>query len=177
MTSKKRQALAYHEAGHAVAAHDLGIRFRYVTIEPDDQAGSLGHCASTLPRWFQPDVSDDRQQGWAERDIVMTFAGEEAERLVTGRGNNVGTENDRRSVWTVAQFVTNSDEETTAFIKWLRIRARQHVNTPRFRVAVAAVADALLEHTRLTKDEVARTVVDALLSHITEREKRTENDA
>lgn len=42
--STKRQWTAYHEAGHAVVAHYLGIGIHRVTIVPDhDCAGALDH--------------------------------------------------------------------------------------------------------------------------------------
>lgn len=37
-------ATAYHEAGHAVAALARGRPVTLVTIVPDEQAGSAGHC-------------------------------------------------------------------------------------------------------------------------------------
>jgi ATP-dependent Zn protease len=43
---------AYHEAGHAVAAYELRLPFRYVTIIPDEEKMTLGHI---IYRGFGPD--------------------------------------------------------------------------------------------------------------------------
>jgi hypothetical protein len=46
MTERERKRLwrtAVHEAGHAVAAFTLGLPFRWVSVKPDPETGSLGH--------------------------------------------------------------------------------------------------------------------------------------
>jgi hypothetical protein len=51
------QATAYHEAGHAVVALLLGLKFRHVTIEPDSD--SLGHLkCDRHPKWFNPKIDE-----------------------------------------------------------------------------------------------------------------------
>jgi hypothetical protein len=72
-------AAAYHEAGHVVACFLLKRRFRYATIEPDED--SLGHVLETrLPVSFRPDIdSGPRARAVTEKIIVSLFAGEAAE--------------------------------------------------------------------------------------------------
>jgi len=61
-------ATARHEAGHAYAARETGLRVRQASIEPEE--GTLGllrhHPAGS---WFQPDVSRSPETGieWRPR--------------------------------------------------------------------------------------------------------------
>jgi len=46
------EACAFHEAGHAVAALARGLHVTEVTIVPDTDAGSAGHCVTPWPDGF-----------------------------------------------------------------------------------------------------------------------------
>jgi ATP-dependent Zn protease len=47
---------AIHEAGHAVMAYNLGVRFTEISVIPDEEQGSLGEIShARLPGWLQPD--------------------------------------------------------------------------------------------------------------------------
>src|SRR5258708_6502624 len=77
-----RRATAYHEAGHAAAALVVGRRFRYVTIEPDIDDGSLGHCEFThcWPRGLDPAIaSPERLEVYARKAVICALAGDTAE--------------------------------------------------------------------------------------------------
>jgi hypothetical protein len=52
---KDLERTAYHEAGHAVAAHLFRRRFRYVTVEPTES--SSGHVATWLPENTRREVA------------------------------------------------------------------------------------------------------------------------
>lgn len=48
--------IAFHEAGHAVAHHEQGIRFQKVSIEPDAKGESLGRESLKFPKWYHDAV-------------------------------------------------------------------------------------------------------------------------
>jgi ATP-dependent Zn protease len=94
--SKEEEATAYHEAGHAVIALALRRGLSRVTIVPDDEAGSLGHCAGTRTgEWFQPDVDrSGRARRFIEDRVIILFAGFHAEHRFAGRRNHRGAASD-----------------------------------------------------------------------------------
>ena len=76
---RKLRATACHEAGHAVAAWHTDLKFRRVTIKPEDD--SLGHLMhSRFPKWFNPELDKgDRARMYAEHLIVVGSAWQLAE--------------------------------------------------------------------------------------------------
>lgn len=67
----EHQALAWHEAGHAVAMLLLGQRFEYVTIVPTTRA--LGHIVFSVD---PPDGATARERRrWLADAIVHAYAG------------------------------------------------------------------------------------------------------
>jgi hypothetical protein len=86
-------ATAYHEAGHAVARWEFGLRVRRVSIVPS--GASLGHVSyPNLPLSVYEAVEcstpTPAQLGRIERELIATLAGPEAEKQHTGSGNTVG---------------------------------------------------------------------------------------
>ena len=85
-------ATAYHEAGHAVVAIQLGFQFKHITIIPGDD-DSLGHILyeqytmflNVGHRSFARDLRDY---------LVSNRAGPIAEERYTGRWNDVGAAGD-----------------------------------------------------------------------------------
>ena len=85
------RTIAFHEIGHAVVAHRLGIKVEQVTIVPKDDSG--GHTktlmSSIVPTW--------------ERicDIVTTTLAGRAADIVLGSGPNAGAESDLANATTI----------------------------------------------------------------------------
>jgi hypothetical protein len=123
----RQTATAYHEAGHAVISHFLGLPIGRVSIVRDaDTLGRVLH--RPVGEWFQPDVvMNDRTRLRIERGIVVLFAGVIAERKFTGRYNHVGAKGDYDQVVDLAHFVTGSDGEAALFQRWLREKAINRV--------------------------------------------------
>ena len=161
--SKQLIATAYHEAGHAVAAHFLKIPITKVTIEPDDD--SLGHVRrKNLPR---PVYEALRSGGLTlhmidkiERNIIMPLAGGAAERRHRGRSNYVGSWQDRDRVVDFVDRLSASGEEASAYYRLQLVRARGLIESKWY--AVEAVAQALLAATTLTGEDVKRIVHEAM---------------
>src|SRR2546425_9383933 len=84
---------AYHEAGHAIAALELGILFDTVSIVPGQ--GRLGSVkVEGDDGWFAPPGTDpDSPQNkkafskWAEEQAVIDYAGQAAVVALSGTGS------------------------------------------------------------------------------------------
>src|SRR6185437_15760265 len=98
MPSRKMEAVAYHEAGHAVAALLLHRPLRYVTIVPDKARGTLGHDLTP------------RRRTILEREIMVLLAGEVAEREFRGWHNRVGSRSDYEKAHNCARAICATDE-------------------------------------------------------------------
>jgi ATP-dependent Zn protease len=102
--SGRREATAFHEAGHAVVATDLRSGWRSVSVSKNET--TLGRVTSArLGKRFQPDVEvDSRTRRVVERDVMVFLAGREAEAIHTGRRNNVGAQHDLHCAHELASY-------------------------------------------------------------------------
>ena len=155
-TARQREVVAFHEAGHAVAAVMLGvgIRRKGVTIVPS--ATYAGRIYTGKGYRGDPTISDSAQMVWrAERRAVMSLAGPAAQRKY--RPSSVrsyhGGKDWHQAIDLISCFV-GSDRELNAYLKLLWIRAEQLVACDPWWIAIQAVAKALLERDRLTPNEV-----------------------
>ncbi|HZS85945.1 MAG TPA: hypothetical protein VFE42_00455 [Chloroflexota bacterium] len=147
-------ATAYHEAGHAAVAFDLGIRVRGASIIPDGDA--LGHVLHGFERWVGEiayDVTPYREAR-IHRHIMVCLAGAEAEALHRHRYNHAGAWGDRETAIALANYLVGSSEECEALLAWLTIRTRNRLRSARVHRYTAAVADALLERQRLSAEQL-----------------------
>jgi ATP-dependent Zn protease len=122
-----RRATAYHEAGHAAAALVVGRRFRYVTIEPDPDDESLGHCQFThrWPRGLDPATASperlerlERLEPFLRKEMLIALAGGAAEAQFRGRRNYVGAVGDYASAKTYARWATGCHGESDEWDDW-----------------------------------------------------------
>ena len=159
--SKALVATAYHEAGHAVIAWVHRVGLREVSIIPDADAGTLGHCGRY--RWpsFAPDAGlDARTERRAMNLMMVHLAGREAERRFTGRYNHIGAAADLETAYTLAAYVTgDTDPETAAFLHWLTLRTRRALGI--HWIAVEALATTLLNAQRLDGKQVREVILGA----------------
>lgn len=155
-----REAIAYHEAGHVVAAWDLGVRIKHATVIPD--AEDLGHVMHHDPlRGIRLDFDQSaRARMRAEQMIIVCLAGPIAHRRHSPRSwrHHMGHGDHTRAVDLSSRF-TSSEQETEAHLKWLTLRARALLDAhwPR----VEAVAAALVERGKLEAAEIERILVRA----------------
>jgi hypothetical protein len=142
MPSRKMEAVAYHEAGHAVAALLLHRPLRYVSIVPDKERGILGY--DLMPR----------RRTLLEREIMVLLAGEVAEEEFRGWRNRVGARSDYDKAHKCARAICETDEEAVAYVTWLRVRIANQILGPVPWSIIKAVAADLLVRERLTVAEV-----------------------
>ena len=148
-TKKQLRETAYHEAGHAVAAYCCQIRFKEVTIIPDED--SLGKLVSSKrPKSFQPDINQDTKTRLRiERETIVYFAGGIAERKLTGGKRLKGAHVDLSHAIDLLDRLTGGTRETEAYGNWLFIRAEYLVMHPWNWTAIEALAAELMEHKRI----------------------------
>ena len=155
----RRRSTAFHEAGHAVMSWLLGVRFRAVTTKPDGE--SLGNV--TMRTRMRTEPSDQS----LERQAQIELAGAIAQKLCTGRmTTRWGSSHDDQNAVTLAMKRCGSGESATAWLRWLSIRVRDCLSTPRNLSAVKAVAEALLERETLNEDETLKIMNSALRTRI-----------
>jgi hypothetical protein len=185
--------IAVHEAGHAVMAYLVHRPFTVISVVPDDD--SYGRVQHALPgSWFRPDIQvTSRERTLIEHRVMILVAGAEAEGhwITRIQGAPVGWEDQRKAgaahdmstAWDLARHACNSDEETDAYVEWLRQRVLNKVgrwNTAsdgvgcdnrRFWGLVDVLADAVVE-ARTLQWRQARNVLqaaDPVRNHATSR--------
>jgi len=140
--------VAHHEAGHAVASLFLMQRFRYVTIEPSEDA--FGHVMHwPLPPTFRPDISvTPRGRSLIDSHVTILFAGGIAEKRFAGRHNYAGSKYDRNAAIDLAAHVCGPGKALEFYLKWRHQIAEDLIS---FRwVHVQKLARALVKKPRLT---------------------------
>lgn len=159
--TKKLEATAHHEAGHAIAALRLGRPFRYVTIEPDE--GSLGHVLfRAWDKRFHPDVNwSPRTEALLRDAIVTALAGLEAQAKFTGRRDFRGARSDYDQAADLASRACGSLKETNAYLAWLCVRTKQIVSV--HWGEIRALASALLREKRLSYEGARDVFLNATL--------------
>jgi hypothetical protein len=145
-----RVKIAYHEAGHAVAAVALGFDVEVASIVPDDDC-ILGHVI--VP------VSDDRDLEYWIRRATMLWCGPLAAQRHPGTFlDDDGGGDDHQSIAVYGDCAAIGSGESDGFKVWTRARAMSILNANWS--AVAAVALALLEHDTLTGGEIRQLVAE-----------------
>lgn len=149
-------AMAYHEAGHAVASVILSLPFQAVTIRALDER-------QQATAWPTPDAAQVQHEvgagcAWRARMqdyLTRILAGDQAEaRWRLRRTRRPEWRSDRTLACDLALTLTSSPEEASALVAWLTLRARNLAAKPDVWPGVAAVATALLERETLSATEV-----------------------
>lgn len=157
---RARRATAHHESGHAVMAWTLGLTVKTASIE---QVGdSCGRVEIGVPRWVKRGTwMDPTVRMWAEANIMAQMSGFIAERRYRGRANHVGAFADYLSTGDIAAVFTFSRKERDLFLDWLFARACALMRRRLVRLAVTAVARALLKKERISGRTVAMIAIRA----------------
>jgi hypothetical protein len=117
-------ATAYHEAGHAVAAFCVGVRLKKITIiRSGDYSGLCEHAKIIHGKFPECDGSGQMRLAW-ERQVIVALAGPIAQKLYSPRSfRRYHASSDYRAALIAASFITGSENEASAWLKWLEIRA------------------------------------------------------
>ncbi len=147
------ERLAFHEAGHVVAALILGRHFDYVTIVDD---GDVPAHTKFIDSPLQQDRSDPITRRYAiETEIIVTLAGVAVEALMWPSNSPQFGHRDLDSAEQLALDITDSDTECQAFLVWLTERTKNMLSTPTAWAAIGRVAKLLLEQETLTSKALA----------------------
>ena len=162
---QKLEATAYHEAGHAVGRWVQRVPFRYVTIIPEPDDGSLGHVLGYgLPAWMDYEKTSSLRlalMNWifmrGMKQILRLLSGPAAETKYRGRHNRVGAGRDKRIAAEMAYALCgNNEKEAVNLLRFLNARAEALINI--WWWAVNAVAKELLARDRLSHSEVTKAI-------------------
>lgn len=164
-----REAIAYHEAGHACHGALLKLHAGRVSIIPnsagEDGRFYYGHAVfDPFPAWARRgSASPGRVQLLVQRHIGMLLAGEIAETHYAGdaEGGRARAQSDRERVYDLAGLVCRSSEEMDVYIAWLTVRTRRTVTGEISWLVIEAVATALLHHGTLSARAIRRTIAGA----------------
>jgi hypothetical protein len=153
MRSAQREATAYHEAGHAVAAWRLGAGPRSVTIIPrSDSQGELSFESPVSNIHFDLNGSD-RTRNRGERAIIICLAGPIAQRRFAPRSwRQWHGVSDYHAALDIALRLNESSRAAKAHLKWLEIRTENLVESSWS--FVERVATALSVRGTLSSDEI-----------------------
>ncbi len=157
-----QERISYHEAGHAVAAFVMRMRFTHLSIIPDED--SIGHTMTTKLRDFKPDAARSRAgRDRYERYAIVSLAGLVAERLRVGRVRYRTNHPDVVQAFDLCSNMCGSDEETEACVNWLWERTRNLMKCERHWAAVEALAKQLRVK-RYIGEREARCIIKGALS-------------
>lgn len=151
-------AAAFHEAGHAVAAYHVKVRFRRIAIGKDT-AKELGW----LELWLTPQATADgtvdmRAEHAIERSVIVLLAGSQAERMALGRAKYLGSGLDFFETVRYAGYLCRTRPEMSAYLRWMQLRVRALVESPTWRRPIEALAACLVQRRELGARE-ARAII------------------
>jgi hypothetical protein len=157
--SSLEKTTAYHEAGHAVAASLVRMRFPQVTIVPANNHQRL--CELAPGRDYAYDGATDRRTiERAKAHIFVHVAGPSAESRSGDRLRlDVFEEHHWRAHYIAGWFIRNF-VTLQAYVDFIWKRTNDYLNT--HWEAVEVVARALLTNQTLTKREVRRLMRSTL---------------
>jgi len=114
---------AYHEAGHAVLAHMVGLRVLGVSIERDGDSFGRTFYTHEPPRIVSGERANTVYRR-VEAYVVCYLGGIEAETRFAGRRDRNGASADMQEAMQAAARLVLSEEELDACLRWLTVRTK-----------------------------------------------------
>jgi hypothetical protein len=152
-----RAAVAFHEAGHAVAAVHHRIRITKATIKgAAETKGRIIHHNPLVNA--HPDVGTSaKTRPRIEHRIVVSFAGPIAQRRFNARTcRHYNAHEDYVTATNLAGYLVGSDKERDAYLNWVWVHTENFIEQewPQ----VETVAKWLLEHETMTGAAIRKLV-------------------
>jgi ATP-dependent Zn protease len=168
----KLRKTAYHEAGHAVAAHELEVKIGQISIIPDDSYGRV------LTNFLvsNPDVDKtDKNRIQMEKNVMIYFAGFIAEKLYDEKSNITYSKYDIHLAEEHLDFFVSSNEELQKYIDYLWVRTI-NLFTPMVWAKTSFLVRELLMRKRLSGKETKEAISIAVQKFIMgKRQKREQH--
>ena len=156
------ELIAYHEAGHALMAVLLGGKVKQVTIEPDNDDGP-DRQGDTQVVWRRAGLSDKE---FAKIAVQVSLAGPVAEMIYSGDPYHPGLvaewAADWREAWEVAAPLYADEQQRLEYLENVSIQLYHRLMKDELWSALAALADNLLAHETLEREQVEEIVGDWL---------------
>jgi hypothetical protein len=150
--------IAHHEAGHAVSAVVLGVRFEYATIQENREKNTLGHTLFAPPEIIMgggdqwSDILDELTEDRDHRSrIICALTGRRAEEKFVGTKIDSGFASDYRIVLRFFRRMGARNQDGRLYREWDGEAVRLvEGHWPE----VTAVAKGLIEKARLSANEI-----------------------
>ena len=145
---------AYHEAGHAVVGFALGGHVVSLQLGGEVEATGARQFGDCRIAWGRIDPALDWQ---LQREVLTVLAGPVAEMVYRGEEIDPACFGPWQQDWQMAWLMTRAfvrDSDRRAQVLWqLTVRLQQLIESEPCWSAVAALADALLAHEFLEREQ------------------------
>ena len=149
---------AYHESGHALVALLLGGQVEQVTIEPNNDDGPQRH-GDTQVAWRLANVGEKE---FAKKAVQVCLAGPVAEMIYTGDPYHPGLiaewADDWRAAWDAALVLHRDERQRLKYLEEVSVQLYHRLKRDDLWAALAALADHLLAHETLEREQVEEIV-------------------
>jgi|GEM_PF-4523788 len=188
----KLAAVAYHEAGHAVAYLIQGIPIESATIiASDDYLGLVSldkKMSGPLLRFVGIHTEEDTEyeqklmeafendqevdipepevitEADFDKHIIGSYAGVIVEKMFTGKNNNRGAESDYNTIVNLVLARFGDTKLVNAYLKYIRLRTEQLI-TANWK-KVETVAQELLNKKTMTAEQIQQSIQQAIEKQI-----------
>jgi hypothetical protein len=143
---RKTILVAYHEAGHAVAAYLLKVhRIRSISIIPDAETEGRVHHSKPGKTYHPEWDTGPRTRSKTEKMIMLCLAGDMAENMLLKRDSRNTRLTDYDTAVDLACYHCSDGDEAGAYVNFLYYRTRNLLRLPERWAAIEELASVLIE--------------------------------